>query len=214
MKTSSFANLYKDAIQRILNDQPLRIPIGSRITQKSVTREIGFSEGVTSTLRRNYPEIIEMIDQAQEQQLKTDNAYTRKTLAPFYHALDRLIRNEPILLPVNSKINIKNVALEAGKAEGAIRQDRINFLPIIDAIQRATDHNPDRKLNQRKEELKSALNRLVSGKPMRVNPNSKITAKSVSEEAGLNGRYICFHRVEFRDLIMEIEAAKQRCKAA
>lgn len=214
MAASSYTKLYKDAINRILNDVPLRIPAGSRITQKNVTLEIGFSQGVTSTLRRNYPEILEMIENAQQTQLKTDNAYTRQVLAPFYEALDRLRKNTPIRLPVNSKVNIKNVALEAGKAEGAIRQDRINYLPIIKAIQNSDEKDTRRKLDQRKIELKSALQRIIEGKPLRVAPNCPVTAKSVSEEAGLNSRYICFHRVELKDLIKDIQVAKTVVKAA
>jgi hypothetical protein len=208
IKNPQYYQLYKEAIYRLLTDKPMRMPIGTRITQRNVTLEVGFSKGVVSSIHRNYPEILILIEDAQKEQIISDNAYTRKNLAVFYAALDRLIKNTPFIVPKYSKINTTNVALEAGKAKNTIRHDRINYTPLIKAIADVPKAE-NRTIQLREQQLEQALSRLVNGKPLRVNPNCKITSQSVSQEAGLNSSYICSNRNNLGHFIVKLKELKQ-----
>jgi hypothetical protein len=44
------------------------------------------------------------------------------TLEECFQALERLIKNRPINVPMNSKINKDTVALEAGRKRGSIKK--------------------------------------------------------------------------------------------
>ena len=61
------------------------------------------------------------------------------TLEEYFQALERLVKNRPINVPVNSKINKDTVALEAGRKRGSIKKSREVFLELIDAIESASD---------------------------------------------------------------------------
>lgn len=52
----------------------------------------------------------------------------------YYEALERLIKNEPINIPKNTKINQDTVALEAGRQRGAIKANRSKFDDLIEKI--------------------------------------------------------------------------------
>jgi ribulose kinase len=62
-----------------------------------------------------------------------------KTLEEYYEALNRLIDNNPINVPKNSKINKDTVALEAGRKRGSIKKSREVFLDLIEAIEKASE---------------------------------------------------------------------------
>ena len=55
-------------------------------------------------------------------------------LADYYDALDRLVKGKPTVVPKSAKINNDNVALEAGRKKGSIKNSRPAFEPLIDAI--------------------------------------------------------------------------------
>ena len=61
-----------------------------------------------------------------------------KTLEEYYEALHRLINNNPVNVPKNSKINKDTVALEAGRKRGSIKKSREVFLELIEAIEKAS----------------------------------------------------------------------------
>lgn len=52
--------------------------------------------------------------------------------------------------------------------------------------------------------LEDALIRIISGNPMRVDPDRRLSIKSVAEEAGLHQSTIHTRYPEFRDKIMNI----------
>ena len=56
----------------------------------------------------------------------------------YYKALDRLIQNKPINVPIGTKINNDTVALEAGRKRGSIKKSREVFLELIEAIDSAS----------------------------------------------------------------------------
>jgi hypothetical protein len=60
------------------------------------------------------------------------------TLKEYYDALDRLIKNKPINIPVNSKINNDTVSQEAGRGRGSIKKGREVFEELIKAIKDAS----------------------------------------------------------------------------
>jgi hypothetical protein len=68
----------------------------------------------------------------------------------YYSSLSRLISNEPKYLPKNSKINLDNVALEAGRNRGAIKGESIDI-----------------------KELKSIINSFKVNKIKPINKNEK-----------------------------------------
>jgi penicillin-binding protein-related factor A (putative recombinase) len=57
-----------------------------------------------------------------------------KTLKEYYDALDRLIKNKPINVAVNTKIGNDTVSLEAGRGRGSIKKGRDVFDKLIEAI--------------------------------------------------------------------------------
>jgi ribulose kinase len=63
-----------------------------------------------------------------------------KTLEEYYEALNRLIDNNPVNVPKNSKINKDTVALEAGRKRGSIKKSREVFLDLIEAIEKASEY--------------------------------------------------------------------------
>lgn len=68
-------------------------------------------------------------------------------LKDYWQALDRLLKNQPIILPKNSVINNDTVALEAGRKRGSIKKSRNNFTELILAIQRASETVESTTLN-------------------------------------------------------------------
>lgn len=68
-------------------------------------------------------------------------------LKDYWQALDRLLKNQPIILPKNSLINNDTVALEAGRKRGSIKKSRNNFTELILAIQRASETVESTTLN-------------------------------------------------------------------
>ncbi len=83
-----------------------------------------------------------------------------KTLKEYYNALDRLIKNKPINVAVNSKINNDTVSLEAGRGRGSIKQGRDVFGELIDAINDAKSIKQKTKIIQETkiEKLKKSTN--------------------------------------------------------
>ncbi len=57
-----------------------------------------------------------------------------KTMKEYDDALDRLVKNCPIIVPIGSKINNDTVSLEAGKKRGSIKRKREIFWDLIDRI--------------------------------------------------------------------------------
>ncbi len=80
-----------------------------------------------------------------------------KTLKEYFDALDRLIKNKPINIAINSKINNDTVSLEAGRGRGSIKQGREVFHELIEAIKKAEKDRKqpkaiqDSKINKLKE---------------------------------------------------------------
>jgi hypothetical protein len=57
------------------------------------------------------------------------------TLKPYYEAALRIFTNTTVILPVGSKMTLKNVAIEAGKSPSSIRKDRDIFIPLFQDIE-------------------------------------------------------------------------------
>lgn len=76
-----------------------------------------------------------------------------KTLEDYYEALQRLINNNPINVPKNSKINKDTVALEAGRKRGSIKKSREVFLELIEAIEK-TSNDKSKNNSQHIEQIK------------------------------------------------------------
>ena len=62
-----------------------------------------------------------------------------KTLEEYYEALNRLINNNPVNVPKDTKINKDTVALEAGRKRGSIKKSREVFSELIEAIKKASE---------------------------------------------------------------------------
>ena len=97
-----------------------------------------------------------------------------KMLIEYYDALERLKKNEPLILNKNTKINNDTVALEAGRKRGSIKKSREVFNDLIIEIEKASfkinepkriQNDKIRKLNNEKNKYKKlyhdAINREI-----------------------------------------------------
>ncbi|NIE77310.1 hypothetical protein F3J45_23015 [Pantoea sp. Ap-967] len=66
------------------------------------------------------------------------------TLNAYYEAAYRIFNNTTNVLPKDSKMTIKNVALEAGKSPSSIRKDRDIFIPLIEDITKMAEQMAER----------------------------------------------------------------------
>ena len=125
------------------------------------------------------------------------------TLEEYFQALERLIKNRPMNVPMNSKINKDTVALEAGRKRGSIKKSREVFLELIEAIDSASANieSPQKeiedKLHKHKEQrdkykslYEEALNREIMYLD-RINKLEKMLSKKSpfslnDENYGLN----------------------------
>lgn len=83
----------------------------------------------------------------------------RNTLNDYFEALERLKKNEPLIVPKDSKITNDSVALEAGRQKGSIKKSRPVFGDLIEAIEKASreqskELNP---VNEQVEKLKGEV---------------------------------------------------------
>lgn len=70
-----------------------------------------------------------------------------KPLKMYYLALLRLVQNKPKILSINSKINLNNVALEAGRNRGAIKGSTPEIVELKNII---NSFKKDRKITSEK----------------------------------------------------------------
>ncbi len=81
-------------------------------------------------------------------------------LEEYFSALNRLLKNEPLIVPRGSKINKDTVALEAGRKRGSIKASRKSFEQLIAAIESARlstepkDKTLSHQVNDKKIEIK------------------------------------------------------------
>ena len=80
-----------------------------------------------------------------------------KTIQEYFEALNRLVNNEAINVPINFKINKDTVALEAGRKRGSIKKSREVFAELIEAIEKASNHQnaPQKEIEQKMSKLKA-----------------------------------------------------------
>lgn len=78
----------------------------------------------------------------------------------YYKALDRLIQNKPINVPIGTKINNDTVALEAGRKRGSIKKSREIFSDLIDEIDKISQEKefPEKENKLKIEKLKNKAN--------------------------------------------------------
>lgn len=78
----------------------------------------------------------------------------------YYEALDRLIQNKPINVPIGTKINNDTVALEAGRKRGSIKKSREIFLDLIDKIDKVSKEKTflEKEQKVKIEKLKNKVN--------------------------------------------------------
>ena len=78
----------------------------------------------------------------------------------YYKALDRLIQNKPINVPIGTKINNDTVALEAGRKRGSIKKSRETFSDLIDEIDKVSQEKgfPEKENKLKIEKLKNKAN--------------------------------------------------------
>ena len=78
----------------------------------------------------------------------------------YYKALDRLIQNKPINVPIGTKINNDTVALEAGRKRSSIKKSREIFSDLIDEIDKISQEKefPEKENKLKIEKLKNKAN--------------------------------------------------------
>lgn len=72
----------------------------------------------------------------------------------------RLLENRPTRVPIGTKINNDTVALEAGRKRGSLKKSRIEHLPLIEKIRKATGESREdtSKLKAQVDKLKCSRN--------------------------------------------------------
>ncbi len=61
------------------------------------------------------------------------------TIKEYFEALNRLIDNKPINVPIRTKITNDSVSLEAGRKKGTIKKSREIFIELIEEIHKASE---------------------------------------------------------------------------
>jgi len=81
----------------------------------------------------------------------------------YYSALDRLINNVPVILPLGTKISYDAVSLEAGKSKGSIKKSRLIFTDLIkkiDNVKKSRKDNEDVDIKKLRLEILELKNQL------------------------------------------------------
>lgn len=84
------------------------------------------------------------------------------TLKVYYDAAHRIFINTTSVLPKDSKMTVKNVAIEAGKSPSSVRKDRDIFIPLIEDINKMAKQMTERlapgqeKVNDARQKTKIA----------------------------------------------------------
>lgn len=141
-------------------------------------------------------------------------------------AFERLLTNNPIVLPRGSAITKSNVAIEAGLPRSAVNEkqkyqekliSKINFVRAIDEIREfKTESNhpilkPKAKNLKQQDTLKKlylALNRIIDNKPINIPKDSPITQGNVSLEAGYGASHLTTRNPLFTEICVDIRKAK------
>lgn len=76
------------------------------------------------------------------------------SILKYFEALERLKKNESIIVPIGIKINNDSVSLEAGKSKGSIKKSRIIFTELIKAINDASKFQSQSKLTKNNDSKK------------------------------------------------------------
>ena len=78
-------------------------------------------------------------------------------LLDYFNALERLKKNKPEIVKKGSKITKASVAREAGRDPAAIKSSRLEFIDLIEAINKAQAErkNPIKDLKEKHDKIKS-----------------------------------------------------------
>lgn len=108
------------------------------------------------------------------------------SIEKYFKALDRLIKGKPINVAISSKINNRNVALEAQSDPSAIKKSRLQFQHLIQAIKEAQskvsakdNHNKKMMLKHKEKarEFKMLYQKSLNRELMLINKIDKIQKK-------------------------------------
>lgn len=86
----------------------------------------------------------------------------------YFSALERLIKNVPVNVPIGTKISYDAVSLEAGKSKGSIKKSRPIFTDLIKKIDSLKKNGKDidildiKRLRLENAELKDQLDNSLS----------------------------------------------------
>ena len=116
----------------------------------------------------------------------------------YYKALDRLIHNKPINVPIGTKINNDTVALEAGRKRGSIKKSREIFLDLIDKIDKVSKK---RELQEKEQKIK--IEKL----------KNKANDYRILYEEVLNRELMLIERIKFLESELE-KLTKKKLQAA
>lgn len=81
----------------------------------------------------------------------------------YYAALERLINNVPVIVPIGTKISYDAVSLEAGKSKGSIKKSRPIFTDLIkkiDNLKESRKDNDGNNINRLRHEILELKNQL------------------------------------------------------
>ncbi|EIK9884158.1 hypothetical protein LKW57_002140 [Salmonella enterica] len=81
----------------------------------------------------------------------------------YYSALERLINNVPVIVPIGTKISYDAVSLEAGKSKGSIKKSRPIFTDLIKKIDKLKESRKDTDgidINRLRHEILELKNQL------------------------------------------------------
>lgn len=229
--------LLEDAFERLYSDKPIILPTGSAITKVNVALEAGLPKTAVCDRQKYQQKLISKINFVQAihvmneeskgvvEKVRVRNPRQQETLRNLYHALNRLIDDEPLNVPKGSIINQSNVAIEAGYKATKISTRNPLFTEICADIRKAKQekelHTKGIKaashvitLSECTTLLRQALGRVESNTTRLLKPNSPITMQNVSIEAGLDKDFLKNHQKAFKSFILKIEDKEIKRQAA
>ena len=177
-----------DAVNRIMDGNPIRIKREARLIFKNIAKEAGIS---TTELYRHFGEVMTYVATLKEK--NTKGIYTlhaKDTREKCLNAIDRIIRKEPIIIHYNAKLNVRNVAREAGIDDSYIYRA---FPDIVREVAKQQEKHEVFGNKETNTKLMEALHRLVAS-------GRRVSVKGVCNEANMRSQFDVVVRKSYPDV--------------
>lgn len=110
---------YFEALERLKNNKPIRVPIGSKINNDFVSLEAGRKKGTIKKSRAIFDELIEEIKRVSEKDIKHEKELKKKILRykekylEYRKLYEEALNRELMLLEKINQFELKNIIKKA-----------------------------------------------------------------------------------------------------